>query len=449
MGLKTLRPAIIVSAIVLTLQMNYRICWAGSSWPAFRGDGTSQVTDENPPLSWELRGNSLGSWTIRLPGYGQSSPVIWGDAVYVTSVSGEEKEHLHIMRVALQTGELVWQKDFSGTQRVKDSDAVSRGAPTPIVDASRLYAVFESGDIIALTHDGEAVWERSFVKDYGEIQGPHGYSSSPVLVDDVLTLQVSHTGPSYVLGLEAVSGKTLWKTNHPSQTGWSSPAVYSRAGSSVVIVSTAGSVRGYAPRTGKELWTIDGLSGNSTATPTIAGDLVVIGAGVGGGRRRPRPETSRDSSTEQGDQPENVAEKHELQGSCVLKLDSKNPLATPELIWNSTKVSCGYASPVVIDNSAYFVNKVGVVQCVDLKTGEIFWQHRLPGQDWASPCSCSGKLVCFGKDGTVTVLGVGDQPEEISESQISSTDMVYGVAVSDDSWVIRTGRGLTRVTNPK
>ena len=93
-----------------------------------------------------------------MPGYGQSSPVIWQETIFVTAVSGEEKDQLHVLAISAADGKVQWQKDFIGTQKVKDSDSVSRGAPTPVVDADRVYAVFESGDIVALTHAGELAW---------------------------------------------------------------------------------------------------------------------------------------------------------------------------------------------------------------------------------------------------------------------------------------------------
>lgn len=159
-----------------------------SEWPGFRGRGDSHALAQQLPVTWELRGRAAGNWTIRLPGYGQSSPVVWGERAFVTAVSGKEKEHLHVLGIGIADGKVQWQRDFDATQRVTDGDTVSRAAPTPVVDAERLYVVFESGDVVALTHSGETVWQRSFVKDYGEFKGPHGYASSPVLASQRLIL---------------------------------------------------------------------------------------------------------------------------------------------------------------------------------------------------------------------------------------------------------------------
>jgi len=400
----------------------------GSPWPGFRGRGDSHATVANLPISWELRSRTPGSWTIRLPGYGQSSPVVWGDRVYVTSVSGEQKEHLHVLAIRLTDGSRLWQRDFSGSQRVPDSDAVSRGAPTPCVDSQRLYTVFESGDVMALTHDGDLVWERSLVREYGELKGPHGYASSPVLADERLLIQVCHSGPSYVLAIDPATGKNLWKVDHPSQIGWSTPAVFQHGATKGMIVSTVGSVRAYALEDGRPLWWVTGLHGNSTATPTVTDDLVVIGGSnePGGGGFRPAG----------------------AGGSLAIRLGGAGDVSESHVVWKSSRISTGYASPLVVDGLAYFVGRIGTLQCVDARSGEVKWQHRLPGEAWASPVHVAGTVMFFCKDGAVVALKAGAELKELGESTLSVTDIVYGVAAVDGAWLVRTGRSLIKIAHP-
>lgn len=395
-------------------------------WAGFRGPGDSHVPVSKVPITWELRGRRGGNWTIRLPGYGQSSPVVWDDRVFVTAVSGAEKEHLHVLAISLADGKTLWEKQFSGTQRVPDGDAVSRGAPTPCVDAERLYVVFESGDVMALSHAGETLWERSIVREYGEFKGPHGYSSSPVLAGDRLLLQVCHGGPSYLLALDKATGKNLWKVDHPPQTGWSTPAVYQHAGVSGVIVSSSGSVRAFATEDGRALWHVTGVTGNSTASPTIAGDVVLVGG----------------SSERMGPPPaEGVTA-----GSLAIRLGGQGDVSGTHVLWKSPKVSAGYASPLAVDGRAYFIGRVGLLQCVNVQTGEIEWQHRLPGTAWASPVFAAGHLFVFCKDGSVIVLEPGAELKEVGENSVSATDIIYGIAAVENAWIVRTGRGLLKIS---
>lgn len=442
-GLRRLALMLLVASLTADARSENR-------WPGFRGDGNSHVVGKRLPLSWETRERNPGSWTIRLPGYGQSSPVIWQNTIFVTAVSGEEKDQLHVLAISAADGEILWQKDFVGTQKVKDSDTVSRGAPTPVVDADRVYAVFESGDIFALSHAGELSWQKSFVKEFGEIKGPHGYASSPVLAEGVVILQVAHAGPSYVLALDSATGEQRWKVEHPSQTGWSSPLVIRRGDSTQVIISTSGSVRALETMSGRELWALNDVRGNSTASPTIDGDYILIGAsGERGGGRRGGPGGGDRSTADTG------AAQKAAGGAVPTEQASPAPgsmaihLADPQSVkiaWNSPKVTSGYASPLVLDGLAYFVNRVGGVQCVDVATGEVKWQHRLPGQAWASPIAINGHVLFFCKEGAVVTLKAGSELVEVAESQISATDIVYGVAADDSSWIIRTGRGLIRMS---
>lgn len=437
--------------------------YAAEAWPGFRGRGDSVAVAKNLPVTWEQRGQ--GGWTTRLAGYGQSSPVVWGQRVFVTSVSGDEKENLHVAAIDLATGKSLWRKEFSATQKVRDSDTVSRGAPTPAVDAERVYAIFESGDIVALSHGGELLWQRSFVKDYGEIKGPHGYASSPLLIEGLVIVQVCHTGASYLLALDAVTGANRWKTDHPAQTGWSSPVAYPHGQSTAVVVSTAGSVRAYDAIDGKELWYVTGVQGNSTASPTVVGDLIVIGASERGSSRR--DSASRSSSvtnpngansdaagltpeaTANQRRPEAAGDEKSIPGSLVIRTGGHGDVTQTHVVWRAPKVAVGYASPLAYDGLIYFTSKVGVVQCVDLKSGELRWQHRLPGQTWASAVANNGHLFFFCKDGEVMVLKAGAQLQVARENSISVTDIVYGVAAVDDAWIVRCGRSLVKIVAVK
>lgn len=416
-----MRTHLTVVAILLATCLS-SFSHAESQWPGFRGSGNSVTTAKDLPLKWELRGRPAGSWNIRLPGYGQSSPVVWDDRVFVTAVSGEKKEKLHLLAFSLADGQKLWEKEFVGTQQVTDSDAVSRGAPTPVVDANQIYVMFESGDLLALTHEGESVWTRSLVKDYGEFKGPHGYSSSPVLSGDKVIIQACHAGPSYVLAVSKQTGENMWKVDHPSQTGWSSPVVLPRENGDQVLVSTAGSVRAFACTDGHEEWFVTGLTGNSTASPTIEGDIVFIGASQGRGGPS------------------------DADGSVAIRLGGTGDVTNTHVLWKSSKLTTGYSSPLIHRGLAYAVNKVGAVSCVDIQTGEMRWTERLAGACWASPVASGEHVVFFCKDGDVVVFKSGPQKELVGESTVSSTDILYGVAAVDGAWLIRTGRGLMKVT---
>ena len=185
------------------------------------------------------------------------------------------------------------------------------------------------------------------------------------------------------------------------------------------------------------------VRGNSTASPTIVGDAVLIAAstdregGGGGGSSG----GGGGGTTVPGNSRPSVARPGEL-GSLVIRLGGIGDVTTTHVRWKSAKVTAGYATPVVEEGLAYFVSRVGNVQCVDLTDGTIRWQHRLPGSAWASPIVHRGKVFFFCKDGAVVVLKAGASLEEVGESSLSATDVVYGVAAVEEAWLVRTGRSL-------
>lgn len=188
----------------------------GQVWPGFRGSGDGCTTAKNLPLKWSPTENL--AWKIDLPGYGQSCPVVWKDRVYLTAVDGKEREKGFIMAFDARTGKRLWSHEFAPTQKAKWSYTVSRAAPTPVVDAAGVYAFFEGGDLLALSHEGKLRWSRSLVKDYGEFQTGHGLGSSPVQTEEAVIVLIDHRGPSYLLAVDKQTGKTLWKTDRESRS---------------------------------------------------------------------------------------------------------------------------------------------------------------------------------------------------------------------------------------
>lgn len=384
---------------------------AESNWPAFRGRGDSQTTAKNLPLEWS---EDSVTWRTELPGYGQSSPIIWDGRVFVTSVEGELKDRLLVSAVELESGKLLWTKEFKGTQPWKDSDYVSKGAPTPAVDADRIYAFFESGDLIALDHDGNELWKRALPKDYGNFQGNHGIGPSPILTENAVVVLIDHAGPSYLAAFDKNTGETMWKTDRESRTSWTTPTLHHRAGKDEIVTSTSGLVQGYDAATGRELWQVAGIDKNTVPSPTVAGDLVVIG------------------STEVG-------------SNAAIRLGGEGKLSEEAIAWRAKGVTSSFGSPLFHWERVYFVNKSGVAYCVDPASGEVIWNHRLASSCWASPIGAGDRIYFFTKDGVTNVIKPGDTFEQLAENKLPTTERVYGVAAVDNAFVIRTGRELFRV----
>jgi outer membrane protein assembly factor BamB len=379
-------------------------------WPGFRGTGDSVTDAKQLPLKWSAAENV--AWTADLPGYGQSSPVVWKDKVFVTAVEGEYKDTLHVLCLEFATGKVVWRKTFVGTQRVKSSDFVSKAAPTPAAAADRVFVLFESGDLFALDHAGTEVWRRSLVTDFGPFTGQHGLGTSPVLAGDTL-LVLAAQGKGYLLAVDTTTGKDRWRTEHDFGASWSSPLVLAAGGKRTAVVSSNGAVAGFDVTTGEKAWSVTGLTGNTVASPTPAGGgLVVVG------------------SSERASQ---LAVRVGLNG------------AADRVAWRSGGPVSSFGSPLVYAGRGYAVNRDGVAYCFDPATGKEVWDLRLPASCWASPVGGVGRVYFFTKDGETVVVKPGPEPEVLARNALPVKGRVYGVAAVEGAFLVRTGTKLVKV----
>lgn len=387
----------------------------GRVWPGFRGDGTSRTTARGLPLEWSAEQNL--AWQVELSGTGQSSPVIWEDRVFVTSVAGAMQDRLLVRCLALSTGKTLWAKELQGSQGVMTSDYVAKAAPTPVVDADRVYLFFETGDLLALTHDGAPVWQRSLVREYGPIQSNHGLGSSPVLTSAGLLLWITHDHGSYLLNVDPKTGRNRWKREHPFGAGWATPVVAEQGGRSLVLITSSGRVDALDLATGAPVWNLTGLKGNTVPSPSVAGETVVIG------------------SSEPG-------------STLALRLDGQGDRHDEAVLWKQPEVNCSFGSPLVYQGHVYFSNKAGVAYCLELATGKIAWDTRLTASSWASPLAAGDRVYFFDTKGGTLVVKAGPKLEKLAENRLPIEGRVYGMAAVDGAMVFRTENRLVRIGKP-
>lgn len=386
---------------------------ASAAWIGFRGDGSGQAHWTDLPLHWSETENL--AWRVALPGYGQSSPVVWGDQVYVTSVEGPRKEALILSALSLSTGEVRWRRRFSASQQIESTEMVSRAAPTPAVDGERIYAFWESGDLLALDHQGETLWRRSLTTEYGPFLGNHGVASSLLLSGGVVVVQVTHDGPSYLLAVETATGKNRWKLDRPAKVAWTSPMLAAGPDGPEIVSSATGRVDAVDARTGELRWLREGVEKHTAASAVVAPGRVIV------------------ASSEPGQ-------------SLVLRHGGRGVLGDDQVLWRAQGVSSGFGSPLVVGGCVLFTNKTGVLSCLDFESGVERWTHRLPEATWASPIGSENHAFFFTKKGRTVVLGISlEGPEAVAESTLPTDDSVYGVAAVPGSFLIRSGRELVRV----
>jgi outer membrane protein assembly factor BamB len=375
--------------------------------------------------------------------------------VYVTAIDGDNKEWCFVRAFDGQTGKQVWGHKFAATVRVRNSYMVSRAAPTPVVDAAGVYALFDSGDLWACTHEGKKRWTLTLFDDKGrKFDNAHGYGASPTQTDKAIVVLIDHRGPSSLLALAKATGETLWKTERKARSSWTSPQVTRVGGRQQVVVSSTGTVDGYDAETGKLLWSHTGLSGNNIPSVTVQGDRVYVGAAVS--QRDPDADSAAASNR------------------CLrITAGAKDGY---EVVWKARRALCHYVSPLVHRGLAYFVNQVGVLRCLDAATGEEVYAERTSGPCWAQPIAIGGYIYLFHKDGRTTVLQAGPAFRLVSTNRLWPEDspprpdrsyeyepqgpndrrprqpaahyqdpIVYGVAAAEGAFYVRIGTHLYRI----
>jgi outer membrane protein assembly factor BamB len=346
-------------------------------------------------MEWSPQKNI--AYRVSLPGYGQSSPVVWNGQVYLTAIEGEQKEKLHVVAVRLSDGQIVWHQEFAASQKGRNDPMRSRAAASPVVDAHGVYCFFESGDLIALRHDGQKRWQRSLSQDYGPIRNNHELASSLAHQGDLLYVLVDHDGPSYLVAVEKATGQTRWKVNRTQRTSWTSPVVTQVDGVSVVVVASGDTVAVYEAATGKELAQFNGLVGLNIVSPTAVGPWIVVGAGV----NRVKPDVAASARS-----------------NCLLHLEHHNQQWRLTQVWSASKVVSAFASPIWHRDHVYFLTREGILHCLDARTGHTRYAERLDDEVWATPIAVGDRIYFFGKKGVTTVIKSGPEFEKLAVNRV-------------------------------
>lgn len=410
---KPILPVVILFALSLT-------CVRAENWPQWRGpelNGTSR--EKNLPVRWSATENI--SWRLALPGTSGSTPVIWGERVFLHVAEGDD---LFLWCVERRKGTLLWKKLLGGGNVKMRKQNMS--SPSPVTDGQSVFVMTGTGVLKGFDFSGREIWSRDMQKDYGEFGLMWGYASSPLLYEDSLYVQVLHgmhtDAPSYVLRIDKKSGKTVWRTERPTKAIRESPDAYTtptllRYGKAVEIVITGGdSVTGHDPATGKELWRAEGLNPDNepfyriVASPVIADGIIYAPSRV-------KP-------------------------LLALRPGGRGDVTKSHLLWSTTN-GPDVPTPVTDGKYFYIVNDRGIVWCLDAKTGqELYGQQRIKSGTYsASPILADGKIYVTNEDGLTTVIKAGPKFEVLAENDLNGY-CLSSPAVSDGQLFIRTAEYL-------
>lgn len=374
-------------------------------WTQFRGPGGSGVSEETGlPIRWSA--TESVRWKADLPGRGVSNPVIAGGRVYVTACSGVSQDRLHVLCFETATGKRLWERQLWATGNTMCHPKTCMAASTPVTDGAAVYALFATGDLAAFDKDGNPLWYRALVQDYPKIGNNVGMAASPILWHDVLIVPMENVGESFVVGIDTRTGRNRWKVERSRGINWITPVVYSLGEQAGVVFQSAKEATAYDPRTGEKLWTHESQGLSTIPSPVTDNRLVLV------------------------------------PGAQLLALRPSADPGKTELVWQSSKLSGSYATPLIYQDNVYAVNNAGVVNCVRLVDGKGLWQSdRLKGPFSASPIIADGKMYLVNEEGLTTVLQLGSRPKVLAVNALKET-VLATPAVAEGAIFLRSDRHL-------
>jgi len=425
------------------------------SWPSFRGPHASGIANgQNLPDQWNAKTGENILWRTPIPGLAHSSPVVWGNRVFVTSAVSSDpkasfrpglygdgdasKDHsLHrwmIYALDKQTGKIVWEQlAYQGEPLEKRHIKATYANSTPATDGRIVVAWFGSQGIHAYDVNGRFLWKVDIGRvDMGAYDVPTvewGPASSPIIWKDLVIVQCDTQADSFIIALDAKTGKTVWKTDRDEIPSWGTPTVVTTPNGEELVANASNFIRGYDPRTGKELWRLGKSSKITAPTPIFADDVLVVVSGRG---------------------PERPI--------FVVKAGARGDLTLPDgktssdaVIWSRTGRGSYMPTPLIYNGILYVLANNGTFDAYNLKTGEEIYRQRLPvvGSGFsASPVASDGKIYLSNEDGEIIVVAAGDKFAHIATNTMGELLMATP-ALSDGVMYVRSSASLFAIGKKK
>ncbi|MBI4622712.1 MAG: PQQ-like beta-propeller repeat protein [Verrucomicrobia bacterium] len=387
------------------------------NWPQWRGPlGTGVAPHANPPVEWSEDKNIR--WKIPLPGKGHSTPLIWGDRLFVTTAvpdgpalppqysgapGGHDEApitHRHqfmVMALDRRDGKILWKRTLrEQLPHQGEHRTASLASASPVTDGEHLFAYFGSRGLYCLDLEGAVQWQT----DFGQLKTLHGHGegSSPALHGDTVIINWDHEGESFVVAFDKRTGQRRWKTPRDRASSWTTPLVVEYNGRAQVVISGSERVRGYDLATGNVIWECGGLSVENVVSSPVAGHGMVF---TGSTYDRP--------------------------GLLAIRLDgaSGDVTGTKQVVWRRSHGAPYVPSPLLYGDALYFHHHFqGILTRVNARTGEDRpGPFRLPGisKVYASPVAAAGRVYITSREGVTVVLKDGDEPEAIAQNRLDDS----------------------------
>ena len=346
---------------------------------AFRGPwGNGVVYHDNVPTEWDGASENNIRWKVQVPLHAFSSPVIWGDRLFLT---GADEQVRKVFCYDRHTGNFLWEAsagNIPGSPETppRTTDDTGLGAPSVTTDGIGVYAIFGTGDIIALDMAGNRLWARNL----GVPDNHYGHSSSLLTLSGKLFVQYDDLNTGRIVCIDVLTGQTIWDITRDSQISWASPILANIDGSYQLVVNGNPIVAGYDIETGREMWTVTAMGGEVGPSPAFGGGLVFA-------------------------------------ANEYAKMVAIDP-TSGSVVWEDNYYLPEVASPVYADGLLYIATSYAVVACFDAQTGELVWEFDTDEIFYSSPLVVGDRLYVTGTGGTTYIFAAGREPKLLAENSL-------------------------------
>jgi outer membrane protein assembly factor BamB len=413
-----MRGPIVLTSLLVCLSTSA----TAQQWPHWRGPSASGLSTETGlPVQWS---DAQGiAWTAEIRGLGISSPIVWGDRVFVTSQVGRGDARRGPRLVQSGSADEAGERPLGTGPRAADGpvsflitaidrasgrkaweyaapaagplpsvhDKHNLASPSPVTDGSRVYAWYGTGQVIAVDLDGKLVWQKHLGADYGRFEINWGHGSSPVVHGNTLFLLCYHDPASYLLALDARTGAVRWKTNASAGvTSYSTPLVIESGAATEVIVNSSDGVSAYDASTGARRWHVSESNRFPIPTPLFHDGIIYASRGY-----RSSP-------------------------FMAIRPGGEGNVAASHVVWRAPSGGPYISSLLYYDGLIYMVGDVGVLTVIDAKTGGRVFQERIGGVYSASPVAADGKIYLVSEDGVTTVVAAGRTPRVLARNKLNA-----------------------------
>jgi outer membrane protein assembly factor BamB len=399
---------------------------SAENWPQWRGPQLNGVSGEKGlPVKWSIETGDNIAWKLPMPSRSGATPIVWGNHVFLNIATDLRAGDLELWAVDRSKGEVAWKRPVSGGNTMMRKQTMA--SPSPVTDGTTVWVLNGVGILKAFDLKGAELWTRDIQKDYGAFGLNWGFASSPLLYRGSLFIPVLHgmktDDPSYLLKIDAKTGKTIWKVDRPtdaireSPDSYVTPALLQYGKTTEIVLNGGDVVTGHDAETGKELWRVKGLNpGNDPNYRIIASSLVVGEIVIAPTRVRPM---------------------------LAIKAGGRGEITSTHVAWSFNE-GPDVPTPVSDGKLLYVVRDNGVVHALDVKTGTVVWgPERLFKDNYsASPTLADGKIYVTSENvGVTSVFTAGPKFELLAENKTNEYTL-SSISVSEGQLFLRTDNHL-------